>query len=49
MTERERTISLTKLDEKVVLRVVAISPVVTTKALMDTITKARAYTKEYKK
>ena len=49
MEERERTISLTKLDDKVVLRVVAISPVVTTKALMETISRVRALAKEYKK
>jgi glutamate/tyrosine decarboxylase-like PLP-dependent enzyme len=49
MTSRERTISLTKLDDKVVLRVVAISPVVTTKALMETISRVRSLAKEYKK
>lgn len=49
MAERERTISLTKLDDKVVLRVVAISPVVTTEALMETISRVRALAKEYEK
>ncbi len=49
MAERERTISLTKLDDKVVLRVVAISPVVTTAALMETISIVKALAKEYKK
>ncbi len=49
MAERERTISLTKLDDKIVLRVVAIDPVVTTKALMETISRVKALAKEYKK
>jgi len=49
MADRDRTISLTKLDEKVVLRVVAISPIVTTKALMETILRVRVLAKEYKK
>lgn len=49
MAERDRTISLTKLDDKVVLRVVAISPIVTTMALMETISRVRALAKEYKK
>lgn len=49
MVERERTISLTKLDDKVVLRVVAISPVVTTDVLMKTILRVRALAKEYEK
>ncbi|MHA2358155.1 MAG: pyridoxal phosphate-dependent decarboxylase family protein [Candidatus Heimdallarchaeaceae archaeon] len=48
MLERERTISLTKLDNKVVLRVVAISPVVTFEALMDTISNVRTLASEYK-
>ncbi|NHJ47295.1 MAG: aspartate aminotransferase family protein, partial [Asgard group archaeon] len=47
MFDRKRTISLTKLDDKVVLRVVAISPVVTYEALMDTIHNVREYAKEY--
>ncbi len=48
MTERERTISLTKLDDKAVLRVVAISPAVTSEALMETISNVRALAREYK-
>jgi L-2,4-diaminobutyrate decarboxylase len=48
MLERERTISLTKLDNKVVLRVVAISPVVTFEALIETISNVRALAGEYK-
>ncbi|NHK31505.1 MAG: aspartate aminotransferase family protein [Asgard group archaeon] len=48
MLERERTISLTKLDNKVVLRVVAISPVVTFEALMETISNVRTLAGEYK-
>jgi L-2,4-diaminobutyrate decarboxylase len=49
MTNRERTISLTKLDNKTVLRVVAVSPSVTFNALMKTIADVRTYAKEYKK
>ena len=49
MAERERTISLTKLDDKVVLRVVAISTVVTTEALMETISRVQSLAKEFKK
>ena len=37
MTEGKRSISMTRLDNKTVLRWVAISPVVTPEALMDTI------------
>jgi hypothetical protein len=37
MTEGKRSISMTKLDNKTVLRWVAISPVVTSEALMETI------------
>ncbi|MBK5112966.1 MAG: aspartate aminotransferase family protein [Candidatus Heimdallarchaeota archaeon] len=49
MVDRDRTISLTKLDDKTVLRVVAISPVVTTQALMETISIVKALAKEFKK
>ncbi|MHA1355031.1 MAG: hypothetical protein ACTSR1_07665, partial [Candidatus Heimdallarchaeota archaeon] len=47
MSERKRTISLSKLNNKAVLRVVAISPVVTSEALMDTIKIVRSIAKEY--
>ncbi len=47
MTERERSISLTKLDGKTILRLVAISPSVTFEALMDTISNVRTIAKEY--
>lgn len=49
MIARERTISLTKLNNKTVLRVVAISPTVTFEALMETIDDVRAFAREYKK
>lgn len=45
--EGERSISLTKLDNKTVLRLVAISPSVTSEALMETISKAQNLAKEY--
>lgn len=48
MAERERTISLTKLDTKTVLRLVAISPAVTSEALMETISDVRLLASEYK-
>jgi L-2,4-diaminobutyrate decarboxylase len=48
MVARERTISLTKLKEQSVLRVVAISPVVTFDALMKTIADVRKYAREYR-
>ncbi|MHA1125146.1 MAG: pyridoxal phosphate-dependent decarboxylase family protein [Candidatus Heimdallarchaeota archaeon] len=47
MLERKRTISLSKLNNKAVLRVVAISPVVTSEALMDTIKIVRSIALEY--
>jgi glutamate/tyrosine decarboxylase-like PLP-dependent enzyme len=43
----KRSISLTKLDNKSVLRLVAISPVVTEGALMETISHVRALANEY--
>jgi glutamate/tyrosine decarboxylase-like PLP-dependent enzyme len=46
MKEGKRTISLTKLDDKIVLRLVAISPGVTSEALLDTIFYARALARE---
>ena len=48
MKERERTISLTKLDNISFLRVVAISPAVTFEALMETIEDVRAKVREFK-
>ena len=48
MSERKRTISLSKLNDKAVLRVVAISPAVTTEALMETIKIVRSIATEYK-
>jgi len=49
MSERKRTISLSKLNNKAVLRVVAISPVVTSEALMDTIKIVRSIATEYER
>ncbi len=47
MSGGERTISITKLDEKTVLRLVAISPSVTSKALKETISEARKQVRGY--
>lgn len=47
MSERKRTISLSKLNNKAVLRVVAIDPVVTSEALMDTIKIVQSLATEY--
>ena len=44
----ERTLSITKLDEKTVLRLVAISPLVTSQALMETVSEARSLVQDYK-
>jgi glutamate/tyrosine decarboxylase-like PLP-dependent enzyme len=41
MQQGERTISLTQLDGRSVLRLVAVSPSVTTAAMMDTIEEVR--------
>ena len=43
----ERTLSITKLDEKTVLRLVAISSSVTSQALMETVSEARALVRDY--
>jgi glutamate/tyrosine decarboxylase-like PLP-dependent enzyme len=47
MSGGERTISITKLDEKTVLRLVALSPSVTSKALKETISEARKQVRGY--
>jgi len=47
MAEGEHSISITKLDHKTVLRLVTISPSVTSKALMDTILNVRTLVSEY--
>jgi len=47
MSGGERTISITKLDEKAVLRLVALSPSVTSNELMKTISEARKQVREY--
>jgi glutamate/tyrosine decarboxylase-like PLP-dependent enzyme len=47
MTEGKRSISMTKLDHKTVLRLVAISPSVTSEALMETIWNVRTLASEY--
>ena len=47
MTEGKRSISMTKLDHKTVLRLVAISPSVTSEALMETILNVRTLASEY--
>jgi L-2,4-diaminobutyrate decarboxylase len=43
------TVSITKLDEKTVLRVVALSPSVTSRALMETVSEARILAREYQR
>jgi len=48
LTEGTRTISKTKLDNKTVLRLVAISPSVTSEAMMETIAYVRTIASEYK-
>jgi glutamate/tyrosine decarboxylase-like PLP-dependent enzyme len=45
--EGKRSISITKLDNKTVLRLVAITPSVTERALMETISAMRTLAKEY--
>lgn len=45
--EGKRSISMTRLDDKTVLRLVAISPCVTSKALMETISVVQALAKKY--
>jgi L-2,4-diaminobutyrate decarboxylase len=43
----ERSISITKLDEKTVLRLVALSQSVTSQALMETVSEARALARDF--
>jgi len=47
MSRGERTISITKLDARTVLRLVAISPSVTSNELMETISEARKQARDY--
>ncbi len=47
--EGKRSISITKLDDKTALRLGAITPSVTERALMETIAAVRALAKEYHK
>ncbi len=47
MSGGERTLSITELDEKTVLRLVAVSPSVTSQALMKTVSEARALARDY--
>lgn len=42
-----RILSITKLDEKTVLRLVAVSPSVTSQAMMETVSEARALARDY--
>ncbi len=49
MAEGKRSISLTQLDGKTVLRLVAISPAVTSKDLLETISYAKAVARTYQK
>ena len=44
----KHTISITKLDERTVLRLVTVSSLVTCQALMETVSEARSLAKEYK-
>jgi len=43
----ERTLSITKLDKKTVLRLVALSSSVTSQAMMETVSEARALVRDY--
>jgi L-2,4-diaminobutyrate decarboxylase len=47
MSSGERTLSITKIDEKTVLRLVAVSPCVTSQAMMETVSVARALVRDY--
>jgi L-2,4-diaminobutyrate decarboxylase len=47
MAEGTRTISLTRLDDRLVLRLVAISPAVTCEALRETISRVRSLARVY--
>jgi L-2,4-diaminobutyrate decarboxylase len=49
MAEGKRTISLTKLDDKTVLRLVAISPSVTADSMLETISCVRRLSVEYQR
>lgn len=48
MSGGKRTISITKLDDKTVLRLVAVTPKVTCQSLMQTVSEARELAQEYK-
>jgi L-2,4-diaminobutyrate decarboxylase len=47
MVDGERTISMTKLDGQAVLRLVVISPLITSRDLMETVNAVRILAKEY--
>jgi glutamate/tyrosine decarboxylase-like PLP-dependent enzyme len=49
MAEGKRSISITRLNGRTVLRLVAISPAVTSEALMDTIAVVRSIARTYQK
>ena len=49
MSGGKRTISITKLDDKTVLRLVAVTPRVTRQMLLETVTEARAIAQEHKR
>jgi L-2,4-diaminobutyrate decarboxylase len=47
ISDGERTLSITKLDEKTVLRLVTLSSSVTSQAMMETVSEARALVRDY--
>jgi len=49
MSGGRRTISITKLDDKTVLRLVAVTPKATCQSLMETVSEARKLAQEYKR
>jgi len=49
MSGGERTISITKLDDKTVLRLVAVTSKVTSQSMMETVSEARELAQEYKR
>ena len=49
LDEGRRAVSITRLDGKTYLRFVAISPLVTAGALMETVTIARRYAQDFRK
>ena len=49
MTGGKHTLSITKLDDKVMLRLVAVNPRVTSLSLMKTVSEARTVVQEYKR